>query len=481
MPSITASKLGHLVAPIAAVAAFASAPAAGAATTCDKVASPSGSDAAAGTVAAPFQTAAKLAASLSAGETGCLRGGTYREDVSLRSGGTADARITLTSYPGERATLVGRFWVTRTASNVTISDLDLNGTNASGTNSDNLPSPTINGNNVTFTGDDVTNDHHAICFVVGSEGWGVANGTVLDGNRIHDCGTLPANNHEHGVYVEAANDTQIVNNLIFDNADRGVMFYPNAQRSHVAGNVIDGNGEGVLFSGDGGEASNDNVVEDNIITNSKIRDNVESWYPDGNPVGTGNVVRNNCISGGVRDSGDGAVAGEWGFKVGGGNVLGKNPKFVDRGAKDFRLQSGSPCAGIANGATGSDAARHTDPPANPAPSNPPPITGPSTNQAPSSSKVTVSLRSHRSRRGRARLMGKITRSRSELHSAAAPTRLTIQLKWAGVWYPLKTLRLHGNRFDVQLRVPASMRGKLLKLRAVVPSVARSAAVTVRVR
>src|SRR5436853_609339 len=106
MPSTTASKIGRVLAPMAAAAAFASAPAAGAATTCDKVASPSGSDTAAGTVAAPYQTASKLAGSLGAGETGCLRGGTYREDVSLRTGGTADARITLTSYPGERAKLV---------------------------------------------------------------------------------------------------------------------------------------------------------------------------------------------------------------------------------------------------------------------------------------------------------------------------------------------------------------------------------------
>ena len=33
------------------------------------------------------------------------------------------------------------------------------------------------------------------------------------------------------------------------------------------------------------------------------RDNVESWYPSGNPIGKGNVVRNNCIGGGGYDRG----------------------------------------------------------------------------------------------------------------------------------------------------------------------------------
>ncbi|MFZ0974402.1 MAG: hypothetical protein WAN22_19385, partial [Solirubrobacteraceae bacterium] len=44
-------------------------------TTCNLVASPSGSDSASGTVSAPFQTAQKLVSSLTPGETGCLEAG----------------------------------------------------------------------------------------------------------------------------------------------------------------------------------------------------------------------------------------------------------------------------------------------------------------------------------------------------------------------------------------------------------------------
>ena len=68
--------------------------------------------------------------------------------------------------------------------------------------------------------------------------------------------------------------------------------------------MIDGNGEGVLIAGGaeeyGPQASSDNVIEHNVITNSTQRHNVESHW--GSPlVGERNVVRQNCIFGGARD------------------------------------------------------------------------------------------------------------------------------------------------------------------------------------
>ena len=70
-----------------------------AANPCDHVASP-GTD-----------TAQQLLDSLRPGETGCLRGGTYRSSrgyvLNARRGGAPGAPITLRSFPGERARLVG--------------------------------------------------------------------------------------------------------------------------------------------------------------------------------------------------------------------------------------------------------------------------------------------------------------------------------------------------------------------------------------
>src|SRR6266568_4222192 len=75
---------------------------------CTLYASPSGSDSARGTIEAPFATIQHLANSLAAGQTGCARGGTYTQDVTVGHGGSAGGPLTITSYPGERATLVGR-------------------------------------------------------------------------------------------------------------------------------------------------------------------------------------------------------------------------------------------------------------------------------------------------------------------------------------------------------------------------------------
>ena len=66
-------------------------PAAASAAPCDRVAAPGGSDAGPGSAEQPFATAAKLEASLSDGQVGCVRG-TLRRDTDVYSEG-----ITLTS------------------------------------------------------------------------------------------------------------------------------------------------------------------------------------------------------------------------------------------------------------------------------------------------------------------------------------------------------------------------------------------------
>src|SRR3954465_5228846 len=73
--------------------------------TCDRVASPLGSNSFPGTAAKPFATVERPASAPPAGPTGCLRGGLFEHDVKIARGGTAAAPITITSFPGERATI----------------------------------------------------------------------------------------------------------------------------------------------------------------------------------------------------------------------------------------------------------------------------------------------------------------------------------------------------------------------------------------
>jgi nitrous oxidase accessory protein NosD len=250
--------------------------------------------------------------------------------VNIGSGGTAQAPITIASQPGERARIVGRLVVTEAANFVNVVGLDLDGTN-----DQRLPSPTVNGDDVTFTGNDITNNHTSICFVLGSDTYGRARRTLIQSNRIHDCGELPATNHHHGIYVEASDDAKIVDNWIHDNADRGVQLFPDAQRTYVARNVIDSNGQGVIFS----RESAGNVVEHNIISNSMLRWNVERYQL----TGPGNVARRNCVwaTGDYSENGGIQPAAEFAtFK----NVIGE-PRFVDPAVKDYRLPLGSQCFG----------------------------------------------------------------------------------------------------------------------------------------
>jgi parallel beta-helix repeat protein len=298
-------------------------------------AGPKGSaDASCDQVAEPDRAAELFVASLDQGETGCLKEGTHTASgvIELSAPG-----VTLTSYPGERATLAGRLVITRQADRATVENLALDGSPGDG------PSPTVNASDVVFRGNDVTNGNTGICFVLGDDTYGEADRTLIEDNRIHDCGRLPATNHDHGIYVAHASGTVIRDNLIYRNADRGVQLYPDADDSLVTGNVIDGNGQGLIISGNGDKTSDNNLVEDNLITNSTIRYNVESHWPG--PVGDANIVRRNCVFGGVRDDGQGGIESPAeGFEA--LDNLVDDPLYVDPAAGDFELAEDSPCANL---------------------------------------------------------------------------------------------------------------------------------------
>src|ERR1700733_3664618 len=300
---------------------------------CNLVASSSGSDSAAGTLSAPFQTAQKLVSSLTPGETGCLEAGTYSENVTFRTAGTATAPITLTSYPGQTATIVGRMYIVDGANYTTITRLNLNGENPQ-----QALSPMIDANNATFSHDNVTNDHTGTCFGIGSATWGWATGTLITHDTIHDCGQLPATNAQHGLYIGAATDTTIAWSLIYGNADRGIQLYPDAQHTTIDHNIIDDNGEGIIISGADGAASSYTNIYDNILSNANVRHDVESYWPPGNPVGVDNTVHNNCIWGG----GEGGIGmADGGYRA--SENLKASPQFVNEAAHDYELRATSPC------------------------------------------------------------------------------------------------------------------------------------------
>ena len=440
-------------------AALVFAPAASAAQ-CDRVAAPGGSDSAPGSEAQPFRTAQQVADSLAAGQTGCLRAGTYAEDLTLRKGGRAGAALTLRNYPGERATVKGTFWVARSAPYVVVEGLYLNGN--SGTEH---PSPTVNADHVTFRDNDVQNENKVICFLLGdSDGeYGRADHAVIEDNRIHHCGILPAAGHDHGIYVEASAHSRVEGNWFYDNADYAIQLYPDADNNLIRGNVMDSNGKGITISGEAGMTSTANRIEGNVISNSKDRYNIEAWWPKGNPVPRENVVARNCLKAGQRDS----------FKNGGideevqvaftveGNVV-EEPSYENRATDDFRLAAASACRATFAG----------NPAAVPGPDNP---HGAARTRS-ASPPVSLKVAKRSVRRGRSvRLNGRVARPH-----ARKGRRVLIEARSGKRRKIVARLKVRSNgRFSAKPRL--RLRGRVLRLRAVVRGVGRSRPVRLSVR
>lgn len=280
--------------PLLAAGAFAmacgTAPDRAAAAGCDRYASP----------ASPG-SAQRLADGLQPGQTGCLRGGEYSgtgsEGYVLRiaRGGRERAPITIRSAPGERAKLHGIVYVVRGADHFALKGVDLDGRHPRnpGQSQNSLQ---LMASDTVVANSDITNHQSRSCAIIGAG----ARRTIIRHNVFHDCGDPGNGLLDHAIYVQSASGTRIVDNVFLRSAGWAVQLYPRATRSYVARNLMWENGGGVVFGGDGGEASSRNLVESNVMGASRRRPELTSSY--GDRIGRRNVARANCLAPGLGPS-----------------------------------------------------------------------------------------------------------------------------------------------------------------------------------
>jgi len=305
-------------------------------TPCDRYAAPWGSKHGNGSAARPVHGPYRLVRMLRSGQTGCLRTGMYHEEQTA----VTRPNVTLRSAPGERATWRGR--VVLQGRGDRLLELNLDGSygprcssNACGT----LPSPTINAPGVVIAADDIQSPDSGICIHPRAWRRQRPDHFYIIGNCIHDCGRKPHTDHDHGIYVADGNGGEIIDNVVFDNADRGIQLYPDAHGTLVVHNTVDGNGSGVVYS----ERSSGNKVRDNIFTNSVVRWNAETY----NLRGSGNLFSDNCVRAANRnprynERGGVALPRRVAQRA---NRRARDPVYLARAAGDYRVRRTSACAG----------------------------------------------------------------------------------------------------------------------------------------
>jgi len=326
---------------VAATAAFVAAAFSGAASgspsavRCNLWAAPNGVDTNPGTQVAPFLTLAKLAGTLTPGQTGCLPPGTsFATREVITAVGTRAGRITITTAPGgPRALLADGVETTQATRFLTLTNLAIGALDDSAAEYV-AGTVILRGYSTALTRSDVgpgtLKEVGRSCVLLDH-----ARSALIEGNVLHECNGASPGQYSAGVLVAVSVGARILSNVIYGNAGGdAIAFSPNAQVSHARFNLMVDNLGGIYFGGGPKVASRDTLVEQNVITRSS-RFDVHSAYAANSPVGSGNLVRTNCIW-----SPGAVTAAGIGFRMGANRKV--RPRIV-KGQGTYSLAASSPC------------------------------------------------------------------------------------------------------------------------------------------
>jgi parallel beta-helix repeat protein len=293
--------------------------------------SPSGSDSNPGTLAAPWRTIGKAAATLSAGQTVYLRAGTYAEGmgtscttsyntVSFSNSGTSGAPITVAGYPGEESSVIVKTKLRLAGSWILLRDFvyDRNYAYSSADLACTGEPLHLLGDDIVITGLEVRNNNMSGIFLGG------ADRATIEGNWVHDNGTHY--NADHGIYWSSGTGGTVANNVFERNYAFGIHMYPNPVGQLITENTVVGSGRaGIILSG----AQNQTVVN-----------NISAWNGE-EGIRTGALGCTGCRADQNVLFGNSA---DYYFQtpLSVGSTVHADPGFVNRSAGNYRLAAGSP-------------------------------------------------------------------------------------------------------------------------------------------
>jgi parallel beta-helix repeat protein len=252
----------------------------------------SGSDAAAGTSAAPWKTLQHAANVVAPGDRVTARAGSY-VGFNLTTSGTAAAPIEFDADPGviinQRNATTPDGINLEDASHIIIDGFSVNGMPRAGVRSVGVDGNTL-ASFVTIRNVQATNN----------QTWGIFTGFVND--LLIEKNVTSGSIDQHGIYVSNSGDRPVIrNNVSFNNHDNGIHMNGDLSQGGdgiisgalVSGNIIYNNGTG------GGSGINMDGVQNSRIENNLLYGNhasgISLYKIDGAAGSSGNVVVNNTI------------------------------------------------------------------------------------------------------------------------------------------------------------------------------------------
>jgi parallel beta-helix repeat protein len=222
-------------------------------------ASPSCSDGGSGTATQPFCTIRPAASRVIGGQTVLVSSGTYNEQVTVSSSGTAAAPINFVAAPGANVTVTGStqgFYISN-RNYVTVQGFNVTQTSGDGIVVKNSSNITIRGNHTSFCGQP-------------------ANGQTAKGIRVENstdstiAGNTVDHNTSYGIYIASSSTRNLIQgNHVFSNAFQyqraasGIRVYTSPGNT-IASNVShDNEDSGIEF-----DKSINNLTYNNVVYNN---------------------------------------------------------------------------------------------------------------------------------------------------------------------------------------------------------------------